>query len=103
MTTIYSREELCAHLGIGVRAFRARLRSGEITKLDHGFYVLGTLSADEFAAALLFIHPEWALTGVSAYQFYHQARLTYPLHFRAPRTAKTRSNAKFHVRGGCVR
>lgn len=99
MGKIYTREELCAHVGIGVRAFRTLLRSGEITKLDHGFYALGRLSANEFAVALLKIHPEWVLTGVSAYQFHNKARLTFPLQFRAPRTVKTRSNATFRVRG----
>ncbi|SES23145.1 hypothetical protein CCYS_09860 [Corynebacterium cystitidis DSM 20524] len=95
---IYSREELRTHLGIGERAFRSRLQSGEITKLDHGFYALGSFTGQEFAQALLQIHPTWVLTGVSAYQFHNRAPLTFPLHFRAPRNTRSRSSAHFQVK-----
>ncbi len=94
---VYSRQQLRAELGMGVREFRKKVLSGEITKLERGHYALGELSPQQWAAALLQIHPQWVLSGTTAYQFYCKLPFTFPLQFRAPRQSKPRKTDKFWV------
>ncbi|WP_048380369.1 hypothetical protein [Corynebacterium renale] len=97
MVETYTAAEICAHLGIGRHKLRTKLQKGEITKIDHGVYVEGSLKATDVAMALFQTHPNWILSGRSAYQMYLRQPLTLPVYFRSPRPQTNRVAEHFVV------
>lgn len=92
---VYTAPELCAEMGIGARTLQNKVRAGEVTKLDRGCYVKGALDVREWIRALQELHPSWVLAGRSALQFHARQQITFPLHFRTERPAKSRATDKF--------